>query len=71
MDTASVLFDASKALWPLKNLTNLELNFESFSSQKWKNIIKSALDKLKELKRFHITSNYEWGDVKNGYVLNN
>ncbi len=71
MDTASVLFNASKALWPLKNLTHLELDFVSFSTQKWKNIIKSALDKLKLLKTFHIISHHESRDIKNGFILNN
>ncbi len=66
MNTEGVLFDASKTLWPLQNLTYLELNFESFSSQKWKNIIKSALDKLKLLAKFIITNNYESQDMKKG-----
>ncbi len=64
MKTPSVLFDASKTLWSLPNLTNLELEFKSFKSQKWKNLIQSTLEKLKELKTFKITDENGSRDVK-------
>ncbi len=64
MDTSSVLFDASKALLSLSELINLELEFSSFSSQKWENLIQSTLDKLKLLKTFVLKGDKELRIIK-------
>ncbi len=49
MDTSYALFNPSKTLGPLTDLTHLELDFQSFGSQKWGKVFAHISDKSKVL----------------------